>query len=331
MRLKISLRALFVALSLIGVTLAIVSWSWRRADVQSRAVAYIESHGNVAVFDNDTNDGYCKYGIVDRHSVVQNLLHRVVSIEMRGPFFPADSTLAAHVGGCELLEELYFEEVDSDSAESEVDVMTSWQPLRRLRRLRSITLPDYQMVFLINMKCPLVKVGFRSQGELNADQAMRLAEFHSIHHLYNVIASPEAFRGIGQMTELESLQLDYSQGGDGCFRELKNLQKLQYLSLKYMRVCDEDLRDLAALSSLQALDLTGTDVTDEGILFLADIHTLRDLDLSLTNIQGKTLMSFSHLNNLQRICLPRSASLERETLDALKLARPNLVVSIPKT
>jgi hypothetical protein len=73
---------------------------------------------------------------------------------------------------------------------------------------------------------------------------------------------------LSQLTNLTSLNLQYTQIGDGQLGKLKSLSELNTLSLVGTRVTDSGLAALGNLKSLRKVYLYKTDVSEAGVAAL---------------------------------------------------------------
>jgi len=107
-----------------------------------------------------------------------------------------------------------------------------------------------------------------------------LAEFPSVKRLYiggEKALSNSELREIGQLTQLEELDLPTVHNTDDAWTSLVPLQSLRELNAKNARVTDEGLAHLKKIRSLETLVLNGDSLTDEGLRHISELPNLKGL------------------------------------------------------
>jgi hypothetical protein len=134
------------------------------------------------------------------------------------------------------------------------------------------------------------------------------------------------FAGIGQLSQLEILEVDGTRTED---RELANLQRLtclKTLTLKDVRPTDNGLFFLRRLTQLEELDLAGTTVTDAGLAHLEGLARLRRLRLDGTSVTDAGLVHLKGLTGLRGLDLIETNVTDAGVQD-LRRALPLLDIS----
>jgi internalin A len=101
--------------------------------------------------------------------------------------------------------------------------------------------------------------------------------------------------------EITGLTLFRHQVTDAVMRDVGQLRDLKSLHLSYSNVKDDQLRHLRGLRSLRVLELRRTDISNRGLQHLADLKNLEELDLfhtSITTASIPLLCSLPHLKKL---------------------------------
>jgi hypothetical protein len=89
---------------------------------------------------------------------------------------------------------------------------------------------------------------------------------------------------LGELTDLQELNLRQTLIGDKAVAALKDLGRLRVLTLSENRISDKGLESLKDLKSLQVLALSRTDITDAGLPALYGLTQLQALYLSYTHV-----------------------------------------------
>ncbi len=101
--------------------------------------------------------------------------------------------------------------------------------------------------------------------------------------------SSAAWRMLDQFTELEWLDVSFSNAGNDDLRWLPNLHGLRRLSLEGTAVSGDMLEVVAQLPALQELDLSGCAIDDLTLRLLGKHSTIEILWLTQTSISGDAL------------------------------------------
>ena len=89
----------------------------------------------------------------------------------------------------------------------------------------------------------------------------------------------------------------------GLVRDLKRFSELQFLDLRYTQVTDEGLMHLKGLTNLLRLYLDDTQVTDAGLVRLKELTKLQFLFLTDNQVTDEGLVHLKGLTNLRWLLL----------------------------
>jgi hypothetical protein len=92
---------------------------------------------------------------------------------------------------------------------------------------------------------------------------------------------------LGDLTELQELNLRQTLITDRAVAALKDLTRLRVLTLSENRISDAGLESLKDLKSLQVLALGRTDITDAGLPSLYGLSQLQTIYLSFTAVTAE--------------------------------------------
>ncbi len=138
-------------------------------------------------------------------------------------------------------------------------------------------------------------------------------------HLRSVRLDDEDWKYLGELTALESLQIDYARfvtdKGLGHLRRLTNLRSLRLGQIEH--ITDKSLEHIKGLNKLQNLRLGRLAVTDAGLQQLQGLTDLQTLDLSSLRITDKGLQILKGLTKLRVLRLWGIEGISDETLKAL--------------
>jgi hypothetical protein len=178
-------------------------------------------------------------------------------------------------------------------------------PLRRLRHLTQVTLPESYVT--------------------DAGLA-RLGEMKELRHL--VLSHPSdpgrfTDAGIGHLKGLHHLEMLILTGTsvtDAGMIHLKDLRTLRRLDLEFANVGDAGLAHVRGLTGMEHLCLSHTRVTDAGLVNLSGLHRLRYLDLNNTAVSDAGLPQLSAKRGLRYLCLDHTRVTDA---GVVHLARPD--------
>lgn len=108
---------------------------------------------------------------------------------------------------------------------------------------------------------------------------------------------------VGELRELQTLDLRFTSIGDAGLAHLGRLQQLRSLNLTNTKVADTGLEHLKQLPQLERLRLGFTAVTDSGLKHLTPLARLQELDLSATQVTDAGLEHLVKLTQLQELTL----------------------------
>lgn len=103
-----------------------------------------------------------------------------------------------------------------------------------------------------------------------------------------------------------SLSLSGGQVTDDTMQHIGNFSNLELLDLRYSEFTDAGLVHLANLTNLEELELNDTDITDAGLVHLANLSNLEQLYLLDTEITDDGLGHLANLANLDVLSLRRT-------------------------
>lgn len=109
------------------------------------------------------------------------------------------------------------------------------------------------------------------------------------------------------LPEIASLNLSYTEIGDGGIRHLAGMTKLHSLDLTYTNVTDRGIEHLEEFHHLHTLYLGRTHITDEGVEHLKALGQLRALSLADTQVSDAGLEHLRNLTNLDDLRLDKTA------------------------
>jgi Leucine-rich repeat (LRR) protein len=129
---------------------------------------------------------------------------------------------------------------------------------------------------------------------------------------------------VGQLLQLQKLDLSHTQITDVGLEHLKDLQDVTDLNLYYAEyITDSGLPNLNSWSNLQRLDLHGTKMTSKALEHIAQLTGLKSLDVSFTAIDDDGFENLASLTKLERLAIGGDR-LTGSCLAALKLL-PSLI------
>jgi Leucine-rich repeat (LRR) protein len=106
---------------------------------------------------------------------------------------------------------------------------------------------------------------------------------------------------LGQLTDLQELNLHQTLITDKGIASLKDLGRLRVLTLSANRISDSGLESLKNLKSLQVLALSRTDITDAGLPALYGLTQLQTIYLSHTRVTPEGIKKLQDALPLARI------------------------------
>lgn len=106
---------------------------------------------------------------------------------------------------------------------------------------------------------------------------------------------------VANLSELESLRIDWNFVTDDGLSRLKQLKKLKQLSLENWEIPDKGLTPFTEITNLEELQFWQLPVTDEGLMPLAQLKNLRRLSLNRSLITDEGLSFLSEFANLEEL------------------------------
>ncbi len=181
-----------------------------------------------------------------------------------------------------------------------------WPVIEALRRARVdvswFTLPGTERLLMRR-----ASLGWR--GGVTADTMRLLKKLDRLHTLTIHWPDPKpdeaAMTALGELTELQVLEIDAHKLGDDDLKPLAGLSTLSELSLLGAMITDDGLKFLEGLRKLQKLNLTAAPrITGAGLVHLEGLAELRDLSLGYTHVDDAGLAHLAPLKHLQTLRLP---------------------------
>ena len=123
-----------------------------------------------------------------------------------------------------------------------------------------------------------------------------VAQIAKLPHLQKLKLYPvtDAAGGLASLTELQELDLSYTNINDAGVRCLKDMKKLCTLNLEWnRRITNNGLAPLAGLGELRNLNLSENNVTEAGLRHLRGLRQLRKLELRNVRINALEVAAFA--------------------------------------
>ncbi len=115
----------------------------------------------------------------------------------------------------------------------------------------------------------------------------------------------EVFALIGNLKQLEYLNLDQAGLDGSMLDQLVTLEKLTELNLIGTNVGDQAMQHIGKLKNLESLDLGSTQVSDAGMERLVELPNLKGLHLSGLKLTDKAMLHVSALKQLDELFMVR--------------------------
>lgn len=147
-----------------------------------------------------------------------------------------------------------------------------------------------------------------------------------LHRFGGTKASAIELAHLSSFRQLERLTLIGMPVTDSQLVHLKPLGSLKRLSLDHTGVSDAGLRHLAELQNLEELSLVGTQVTDAGLRHLAELENLKELSVAGTQVTDAGLRHLQGLTSLRKLHLGGSPASE-DGVKELQQALPNTLIT----
>lgn len=97
---------------------------------------------------------------------------------------------------------------------------------------------------------------------------------------------------LGELPELEDLQLYLTGFGDKAAKAISGLPKLKHLAVSTTAITDAGVAEIAKLPSLEYLSLTETRITDASVPLLSEMAKLRGVTVDKTGITPQAWAKF---------------------------------------
>jgi Leucine-rich repeat (LRR) protein len=182
--------------------------------------------------------------------------------------------------GLSHLEELYLD--NSGSHDGWMDIISSLEKLRCLAVDGDVTDAGVAQLSRMHRLRGLSLAGSRVTSRSGAV----IGELQEIEwlNLDNTSIDDTFLESLGTLASLDTLRLGNTQITDVGIRHLGSLKKLRVLNLSNTRITDGSALYLAGLPKLEILDLSGTDITNQTLSILDNAPSLRELEIARTRI-----------------------------------------------
>ena len=132
-----------------------------------------------------------------------------------------------------------------------------------------------------------------------------LANLEELNLLGNRGVTDAGLVHVAALRKLKKLNLA-GKYGDDALKPLAGLSELEQLEVRYTQVTDAGLEYLKGLAKLRELDVMHTKVTDAGLVHLKTLQNLERLNLQENAIADASLVHLSGLPNLRGLFLSRT-------------------------
>lgn len=146
-------------------------------------------------------------------------------------------------------------------------------------------------------------------SEVDERVIREIAKFPKLKSLslgYNPKVTDETLSLIGDLTNLELLDLAKTSVSDGGLMYLKNMHKLTSLSLGGTGVSDKGSQELAHLNNLEILDLDDCKVGDGAAKVLAELPRIKNINMGSTALTDVGLRDLAKCKTLERLTISQS-------------------------
>jgi hypothetical protein len=258
-RATVSLRAIFIVLSLLCIVLAIVVDGYHR---QGKAVVAIERMGGTVTYDVSAKSANPLRWLF-RAVNCETYFADVVAVELPAENF-TDEALGQirHMRALKVLE-------NSTSKNGE---------MARVTNAGLLHISGQKYLEQLNLSDTLITdAGLRQLPELPNLETLSLKDTHITD------------QGAAELTRYRTIRrldlrgTEITERGLVFLNRLTNLEELQLggmSSADSVPISDEGLRDLHALTRLRVLNVPGTHITPKGVLYLRDVAVLREIHLN---------------------------------------------------
>lgn len=309
-----SLRALLLAIGVIGGMCAWIATVRDRAEVQDALIAKMTARDGENAWVEHWGPKWLGFFGVDRFR------RRIVGANVHAGYYDDDQQ--KNQDDLETVDRL----LRSPRLQSLNLHMLRCTPAMsdRLSRMRS---PNLQLLHIsMDRLTPAIATGLRQLPRL---QSLSL-------ELYEI--DPRAAEALGEIQHLRMLRVDNQGFGDSdqmsrnCLAAAGKLTQLEHLRLRQMTINPESLKSLAEavklkslgldcvsvneapllshlppLPQLEALDLEGSDVGDEDLACLKGLPRLKSINLTRTDVTGAGLTQLACIESLEELAVDDAA------------------------
>jgi hypothetical protein len=182
---------------------------------------------------------------------------------------------------------------------------------------------------------PEVAELFFGGNRITNEDLQVLRDLRQIKRLY-ILWSPnvtdEGMANLDNLTEVETLAIDFTPVSDDGLKHLSSMSNLQFLSLAGTNVKGKGLRYLTHLNRLCYLNLWAAPFTDNGLKLVMEISKIERLELGATQITDDGVRYFAGSKTLRGVGLGRTSITDRNlevllnlpTLRSLSVARTQI-------
>jgi WD40 repeat protein len=184
----------------------------------------------------------------------------------------------------------------------------------------------------------LVKQGFEIRGtpvtglqataKANNASMKLIGQLHDLETL-NLAGTKITDHGLSELKSLSKLRvlvLDNTTISDSGIKELAGLTALQQLRLRDTKITDAGLKELRGLQNLEMLSLDWTPIGDAGVKELLGLKKLGQLNLARTNLSDKGLFELRGLPSLHHLYV-QNTKVTAAGVKQLQTARPRLNIA----
>lgn len=298
---RISLRTLFVLLTLLCIFLGALESYRQRAIREHAACEQLDEAGWYVEFDrsdDDDNEWFPWFRSLPKWTREGYAFHLWFSVEKISP--PNGDALA----GCRIaaqlrqLGQLEFDLVRDTDLNSQVcDAITRIPNLRSLKAANAF----------------IDDAGVAHLAKMTSLEALNLA---------NTKVGNEGAAALANLWRLKSLSLAETNIDDQALSAISKLKYLENLDLRRTKITSQGFANLASLRQLKTLDLEGTDVDDQVASTIAGFPSLQELNLSDCALTDASCAKMLHQSSVTIVKLAHT-KIGAKTLEALA-ALPNL-------
>ena len=191
-------------------------------------------------------------------------------------------------------------------------VLMKEEIIKRKGRLSFETITDEEMATIVQLKDDIKALRIGDVSKLSATASKSLGQLHNLEKL-ELMASgvnDEFLANLKNLKKLTHLDISSTRVTGNGLEHLKELKALEYLELSHNDLIDDDgLAHLSRLTKLKYLNLGCEEnylISDAGCVHLKDLTELKQLDLAGTRVTDAGLSSLNNMDNLSNLSLNRT-------------------------